>query len=83
MIIIWLIGYIIGMILTLFCGLWYYSVKRYELYCEDIGELLFVALLFPIAVPAYSIIYLPDLLYKPANFIFKKIKKWRKKHDKK
>lgn len=78
---IWIIGYIIGMILTLFCGLWYLSVKRYELYCKDIGELLFVTLLFPIAVPVYFIIYLPDLLYTPANFIFKKMKKWRKRQN--
>ncbi len=81
MIMIWLIGYIIGMILTLLWGLWYYSVKQQELCLEDVSFLLFAAVLFPIGPTVCFIAILPRLLYKPASFILKKMKKWRKKHD--
>lgn len=78
---IYFIAYILGMALTLFVGVWYLSIIRYKLYCDDIEFLLFVALFFPIAVPIVFIFLLPRLLHKPANFIFKKVKKWRKKHE--
>lgn len=78
---IYFIGYIIGMLLTLICGLWYFSITRYKLYYEDLAFLLFVGVAFPIAVPMIFIINLPDLLCKPANFILRRMKKWRKKYN--
>ncbi len=78
---IYFIAYILGMVLTLFAGLWFLAATRYKLYFDDIEFLLFVVLLFPIAVPIVFALILPHLLHKPVNFIFKKMKKWREKHE--
>lgn len=78
---IYLIGYIVGALLTYFVCLCYLSFTRYKLYIKDYTLLFWIALGFPVAFPIAFICELPDMTYKFANFIFKKMKMWRKKHD--
>ena len=77
----YLIGYIVGAILTYFVCLFYFSFTRSKLSHKDYTILFWITFGFPIMLPIVFVCELPDMTYKFANFIFKKIKMWRNKHD--
>ena len=77
----YLICYIVGAVLTYFVCLCYLGFTRFKLSHKDYMILFWIALGFPILLPIAFVCELPDMTYKFANFIFKKIKMWRNKHD--
>ena len=76
---IYLIGYIVGAILTLIFLLWYWSGKARKLRQDDFGRIVILSILFP----TVWIWVLTDALTSVANFMYCEMRKWRKKNDKK
>lgn len=76
---IYLIGYIVGVVLTLVFWLWYCSRKRRRLGRGAIERIIFLSALFPIVWA----LALKDMLINIANFMYCEMRMWRKKHDKK
>lgn len=76
---IWIIGYIIGMIITLFLWLWRLS-GMYNRLCRDDYFFLFLAgLIFPLSLPMLIVFNMAELFQNSLKFIFWKMQEWREK----
>ena len=81
MIMIGIIGYIVGMIITLLLALWQFTDITGALYIDDSVLLFLVSLAFPILLPTLLVLTMAKLLQKFLNFIFLKMRKWGDKND--
>lgn len=74
---IYLIVYMIGAILTLVFWLWYCSKKTRELKRDACERIILLSILFPIV----WIWVLKEVLMYIANFMYCKMRIWRKKQN--